>query len=98
MRLLLRDLRFGVRTLAKTPLFTLADGLTLALGIGANTAIFTVTNALLLRPFPYHDPEQLVSIASKDAAKDDGIRYCAMNLFATTTVRSNRLLSGPATT
>ena len=73
MRLLLRDLRFGVRTLIKTPLFTLATVLTLALGIGANTAIFTVTNALLLRPFPYHDADQLVSIESKDAAKDDGI-------------------------
>ncbi len=78
MRLLLRDLRFGVRTLAKTPLFTLAVVLTLALGIGANTAIFTVTNALLLRPFPFHDPEQIVSITSKDATKDHGgtlLRY-----------------------
>ena len=78
MRLLLRDLRFGVRTLAKTPLFTLVTVLTLALGIGANTAIFTVTNALLLRPFPYRDPAQLVSIESKDNAKDNGgtlLRY-----------------------
>ena len=71
MRLLLRDLRFGARTLARTPLFTLAVVLTLALGIGANTAIFTVTNALLLRPFPYHDPEQIVSVTSKDATKDN---------------------------
>jgi putative ABC transport system permease protein len=71
MRLLLRDLRFGMRTLAKTPLFTLAIVLTLALGIGANTVIFTVTNALLLRPFPYHDPEQIVSITSKDATKEN---------------------------
>jgi putative ABC transport system permease protein len=78
MRLLLRDLRFSVRTLAKTPLFTLAVVATLALGIGANTAIFTVTNALLLRPFPFHDPEQIVSITSKDATKDHGgtlLRY-----------------------
>ncbi len=78
MRLLLRDLRFGVRTLARTPLFTLAVVLTLALGIGANTAIFTVANALLLRPFPYHDPEQIVSLTSKDATKDHGgtlLRY-----------------------
>ncbi|HMG87841.1 MAG TPA: ABC transporter permease [Terracidiphilus sp.] len=71
MRLLLRDLRFGLRTLARTPLFTLAVVLTLALGIGANTAIFTVTNALLLRPFPYHDPDQIVSITSKDATKEN---------------------------
>lgn len=78
MRLLHRDLRFGVRTLAKTPLFTFATILTLALGIGANTAVFTVTNALLLRPFPYRDPNQLVSIISKDTAKDHGgtlLRY-----------------------
>ena len=78
MRLLLRDLRFGVRTLVKTPLFTVAMILTLALGIGANTAIFTVTNALLLRPFPYRNPDQLINIASRDDAKDNGgtlLRY-----------------------
>jgi len=73
MRLLLRDLRFGARTLAKNPLFTLAVILTLALGIGANTAIFTVTNALLLRPFAYRDPDQLVNIESKDNTKDNGV-------------------------
>src|ERR1700739_456897 len=78
MRFLLRDLRFGARTLAKTPLFTIAVVLTLALGIGANTAVFTVTTALLLRPFPFRNPEQLISITSKDAAKEDGgtlLRY-----------------------
>jgi putative ABC transport system permease protein len=78
MRLLPRDLRFGARTLAKTPLFTLAVVLTLALGIGANTAIFTVTNALLLTPFPYRDPNQLVNITSKDNTKENGgtlLRY-----------------------
>ena len=78
MRFLLRDLRFGARTLAKTPLFTIAVVLTLALGIGANTAVFTVTNALLLRPFPFRNPEQLISITSKDAAKENGgtlLRY-----------------------
>jgi putative ABC transport system permease protein len=75
---LLRNLRFGARMLAKNPGFTFATVLTLALGIGANTAIFTVTNALLLRPFPYHDPEQLVSVAAKDKTKDRGgtlLRY-----------------------
>lgn len=78
MRLLLRDLHFGLRTLAKNPLFTLATVMTLALGIGANSAIFTVTNALLLRPFPYRDPDQIVSIVSKDNLKENGgtlLRY-----------------------
>jgi len=73
MQGLLRDLRFGARLLRKNPAFSLAAILTLAVGIGANTACFTVANALLLRPFPYPDPQQLVSIASKDKAKDFGI-------------------------
>jgi len=63
---LFRNLRFGARTLSRNPGFTLAVILTLALGIGANTAIFTVTSALLLRPFPFHDPAQLVSVSPKD--------------------------------
>jgi putative ABC transport system permease protein len=64
--------------LARTPGITLAILLTLALAIGANTAIFTVTNALLLRPFPYRDPAQLVTVQAKDKDKDFGttlLRY-----------------------
>jgi putative ABC transport system permease protein len=78
MHLFPRDLRFAARTLAKAPAFTLAVVLTLALGIGANTAIFTVLNALLLRPFPYRSPAQLLSVSTKDEAKDFGctlVRY-----------------------
>jgi putative ABC transport system permease protein len=70
MQSLLRNLRFGARMLVKNPGFTIATIMTLALGIGANTAIFTVTSALLLRPFPYHDPEQLVSLTERDQTKD----------------------------
>src|SRR5580704_8376284 len=66
MQDLFRDIGFGARTLLKSPGFTLTAIVTLALGIGANAAIFTVTNALLLRPFPYREPQQLVSVAPKN--------------------------------
>ena len=78
MQALFRDLRFGVRRLATNPGLTVVAILTLAVAIGTNVAIFSVMSALLLRPFPYRQPEQLVSIQVKDETTDHGgtlLRY-----------------------
>ena len=81
----LQDLRFAVRQLRKAPGFTLTVLMTLALGIGANAAIFTLVNAVLLKNLPVSDPKRLVRVGDKaDCCVGTGLsRGGDVSLFST---------------
>jgi len=88
---LLRDLRYGIRMLARNPGFTLTTVFTLALGIGACTAIFSLVNAVLLRSLPYGDPQRLVYLYTPNVHLNLPIEIFGPAM-ATCTISKNRVI------
>jgi len=81
MQTLIQDFRFAVRMLLKNPGFTAAAVLTLALGIGANTAIFSVVSSVLLRPLPFKDPDRLVMVWERHVQKGYEMNHAGVATF-----------------
>src|SRR3954451_20925271 len=93
------DLRYGVRVLRKTPAFTAIAILSLALGVGANIAVFTVVHAVLLRPLPYPAPDRLVAVGQSVTIPEFQFWRDNSAYFASAAgyrgVSSRRMVDGP---
>lgn len=77
-----RDFRHAARTLARTPAFTIVALLVMALGIGANTALFTVVRSVLLKPLPFKDPDRLIQLYERSPGGDRPYNYVAGGMYA----------------
>jgi putative ABC transport system permease protein len=79
--MLINDIRYGVRALVRRPGFTLVAVVTLAVGIGASTAIFSVVNGVLLRPLPYPEPDRLVTLRESNSTKQPDSQVSPANFL-----------------
>ncbi len=79
---MLRDLRYAVRTLSRTPAFTVTAVLVMALGIGANVTLFTVVRSVLLKPLPFREPDRLIQLYEKSPDGRREYSYIAGGMYA----------------